>query len=75
MSVPGLHCCVQAFSGCGKGGDPPGAVRGMLLVAACRLLTAVASLCCSTWALGHAGCSSCASWVPERGLSPCDALA
>ena len=75
MSVLGLHCCVQAFSSCGKGGSSLVAVRGILLLAVCRLLTAVASLCCSTRALGHAGFSSCALWIPEHGLSTCDALA
>ena len=32
----GLHCCVQAFSSCSE--------RGLLFVAVCRLLIAVASL-------------------------------
>ena len=36
VAVLGLHCCVRAFSSCGE--------RGLLLVAVCRLLTAVASL-------------------------------
>ena len=32
----GLHCCVQAFSSCGK--------QGLLFVVVCGLLIAVASL-------------------------------
>ena len=36
MATLGLRCYVWAFSGCGE--------QGLLFVAACRLLTAVASL-------------------------------
>ena len=36
MATLGLRCCVWAFSSCGE--------RGVLLVAVCRLLIAVASL-------------------------------
>ena len=36
MSVLGLHCCTQAFSSCSE--------RGLLFVAVCGLLIAVASL-------------------------------
>ena len=36
LAVLGLQCCAQAFSSCGK--------WGMLFVAVCRLLNAVASL-------------------------------
>ena len=36
LAVLGLHCCAWAFSSCGE--------RGLLLVAVCGLLTAVASL-------------------------------
>ena len=35
LAVLGLRCCV---------GFPPGAARGLLFVAMCRLLTVVASL-------------------------------
>ena len=35
LAVLGLHCCVQAFSSCGE--------QGLLFVAVCRLLIAVAS--------------------------------
>ena len=44
MAVLGLRCCVRAFSSCGE--------RGLLFVAVCGLLIAVASLCCGAWALG-----------------------
>ena len=36
MAALGLHCCVCAFSSCGR--------RGLLFVAVCGLLIAVASL-------------------------------
>ena len=36
VAVLGLHCCVRAFSSCGKWGP--------LSVAVCKLLTVVASL-------------------------------
>ena len=36
LAVLGLYCCVQAFSSCSE--------RGLLFVAVCELLTAVASL-------------------------------
>ena len=36
LAVLGLRCCVQAFSSCGE--------RGLLFVAVCGLLIAVASL-------------------------------
>ena len=36
LAVLGLRCCTWAFSSCGE--------RGLLFVAVCRLLTAVASL-------------------------------
>ena len=36
MAALGLRCCVQAFSSCGE--------RGLLFVAVCGLLIAVASL-------------------------------
>ena len=36
LAVLGLHCCARAFSSCGE--------RGLLFVAVCRLLIAVASL-------------------------------
>ena len=36
LAALGLHCCAQAFSGCGK--------QGLLFVAVCGILIAVASL-------------------------------
>ena len=36
MAVLGLRCCVRAFSSCGE--------QGLLFIAVCGLLTAVASL-------------------------------
>ena len=36
LAVLGLHCCAQAFSSCGE--------QGLLFVAVCGLLIAVASL-------------------------------
>ena len=36
LAVLGLHCCAWAFSSCGK--------RGLLFIAVCGLLIAVASL-------------------------------
>ena len=39
LATLGLRCCVRAFSSCSKQGE-----RGLLFVAVCRLLIAVASL-------------------------------
>ena len=68
MAVLGLHCCAWASSSCGE--------RGLLLDAVCRLLVAVASLCCGAWALGTQasvvvalGLSSCSSRPLEHRLS------
>ena len=44
LAALGLRCCVQAFSSCGE--------QGLLFVAVCGLLIAVASLCCRARALG-----------------------
>ena len=55
MAVLGLRCCVQAFSSCGE--------RGLLFVAVCGLLIAVASL-----AAEH-GLKSAGSVVVAHGLS------
>ena len=70
LAALGLHCCTWAFSSCGK--------QGLLFVAVCGLLIAVASLCCGAWALGTQaavavarGLSSCGSRVLERRLSSC----
>ena len=56
LVVLGLHCCVRAFSRRGE--------RGLLFVAVCGLLIAVASLCCGARALGMR-----ASVVVAHGLS------
>ena len=53
----GLHCCVRAFSSCGK--------RWLLFIAVHGLLIVVASL-----VLQH-GLSSCGSWALEGRLSSC----
>ena len=44
MAALGLHCCTRAFSSCGE--------WGLLFIAVCGLLTAVACLCCGARALG-----------------------
>ena len=74
MAALGLCCCVLAFSSCGEG--------GLLFVAVCRLLVAVASLCCRAWTLGTRasvvvvhGLSSCGSRALEHRLSSCGAWA
>ena len=72
MAALGLRCCAQAFSSCGE--------RGLLFVAVCRLLIAVASLCCRARALGTQPSvlvarrlSSCGSRALEHRLSSCGA--
>ena len=72
MVVLGHCCCAQAFSSCGE--------RGLLFVAVCGLLIAVASLCCRAWALGAwasvvvpCGLSSSSSRALEHRLSSCGA--
>ena len=74
MAALGLHCCARPFSSCGE--------WGLLFVAVCGLLIAVASLCCGAWALGMRasvvvahGLSSWGSWALERRLSSCGAWA
>ena len=56
MAALGLHCWARAFSSCGE--------WGLLFVAVCGLLIAVASLCCGAQALGAR-----ASVVVTHGLS------
>ena len=56
LAVLGLHCGTQAFSSCGE--------RGLLFIAVCGLLIAVASL------VKH-GLSSCGSQALEHRLSSC----
>ena len=62
LAVLGLRCCVQAFSSCGE--------QGLLFVALCRLLIAVASLLVEHGLQAHRF-SSCGSWTLERRLSSC----
>ena len=52
LAVLGLRCCARAFSGCGE--------WGLLFVAVCGLLIAVASLLQNTGSR-HAGFSSCST--------------
>ena len=73
MAVLGLRCCRWAFSSCGE--------RGLLFVAVCRLLIAVAPRCRAR-ALGTRasvvaahGLSSCGSWALELRLRSCGAQA
>ena len=69
----GLRCLVQAFSSCSK--------QGLLFVAVCRLLIAVASRCgaqaLGAWASVAVAreLSSCGSWALECRLSSCGARA
>ena len=55
LAALGVRYCARAFSSCGE--------RGLLFLAVCRLLIAVASLCCKAWALGAR-----ASVVVARGI-------
>ena len=61
MAALGLRCCTWAFSSCGE--------RGLLFVAVRRLLIAVASLCCTAWALERAGFSSCGTRAQQLWLT------
>ena len=69
----GLHCCVRAFSSCGK--------RGPLFIAVCGLLIVVASPVNGAWAPGTqasvvVACGlSCGSRALECRLSSCGAWA
>ena len=67
LAALGLHCCVRAFSSCGE--------RGLLFVAVCRLLIAVASLvsehrlqACGLQQLWLAGCRAQAQQLWHMGL-------
>ena len=71
LAALGLRCCAWASSSCSK--------WGLLFVAVCGLLIAVASCCgarapvvaarglssCSVRALEHAGFSSCGTWAQQ----------
>ena len=74
LAALGLCCCTQAFSMCGE--------WGLLFVAVCGFLIAVASFCRGAWALGARasvvvvhGLSSCGSRALEHRLSSCGAWA
>ena len=54
MPVLGLHCCAQAFSSCGKGGNSLGAVRGDALSCSVQ-----ASHCSGFSLLQHMGSGAC----------------
>ena len=62
MAALGLRCCAQAFFSCGE--------RGLLFIAMCGLLIAVASLVRSTGSmcLGFSSCGTRASVVVAHGL-------
>ena len=69
LAALGLRCYARAFSSCGE--------RGLLFIAVCRLLIAVA-FPCGARALGAPASvavtrsfSSCGSWALERRLSSC----
>ena len=69
LAALGLHCCVWAFSSCGK--------QELLFVAVHGLLLAVASVVMEHGLMGSrcAGFSSCGSWDLEHRLSSCGARA
>ena len=62
LAALGLHCCMRAFSSCSE--------QGLLFVAVCGLLIAVASLV-AEHTLQARGLSSCGSWALELRLSSC----
>ena len=61
LAALGLRCCMWAFSSCGE--------RGLLFLAVCGLLIAMASRC------GARALGTRASVVMARGLSSCGAQA
>ena len=73
----GLHCCLQAFSGCGE--------QGLCFIAVCGHLSVMGGFSCEAYALRHIGFSSCDTgayllqgmWnLPQQGieLSPLPAI-
>ena len=60
LSVLGLHCCVRAFSSCGK--------QGLLFVVVCGFLIAVTSLVVEH-GLQVCGLSSCGTWAQQLWLT------
>ena len=81
LAALGLCCCTWAFSSCGKRGLLFIVVHGLLIMVACcraRALGTQASVVaahglngCGTWALEHAGFSSCGSQALEFRLTSC----
>ena len=74
MAVLGLHCCMQAFSSCGKWGVtlPCGE-----WAAHCGGFSCCGAQALGTWAsvvVAHR-LSSCGSWAIEHRFSSCDTLA
>ena len=74
MAALGLHCSTRAFSSCGE--------RGLLFIAVCGLLIAVASLVAEhrLWSAQASvdvarGLHSCGLWALEHRLSSCGAQA
>ena len=64
VALLGLHCCAQAFSGCGE----------QSLLSNCDAWPSYCSgfSCCGAQALQHAGFSSCGAWgsaAPQHGES------
>ena len=73
LAALGLHCCIRASSSCGE--------RGLLFIAVCGLLLAMASRC-GAQALGARasvvvvhGLSRCGSQAVDRRLRSCSAWA
>ena len=60
VAALGLLCCTQAFSSCGE--------QGLLFVAVCRLLIAVASLVAEHGSR-RTGFSSCGTWAQQLWLA------
>ena len=57
--APDLHCCARAFSSCGE--------QGLLSSWGAQASHCGGFSCCRAWALGHAGFSSCGSWLWSTG--------
>ena len=71
LAEPGLHCCVQTFSSCGK--------QGLLSSCGTEALHCGGFCYCGAWALGHLGFSSSGPWaqllhgiwnLPGLGIKP-----
>ena len=74
VALLGLHCCAQAFSGCGEGGYSLVAVQRLPIVVACSVVAP------RLWVLGSAvvvrGLSCCVAFgiFPGQGLNLCGLL-